>query len=241
MFPEWTTLHTYILELEQKGLVTRTFRRLDPDRQQAVVAAILDEAVAKGPNALNIKEVAGRAGVSVGSLYQYFGSRDGLIGFAVELCVRTMTGLIDSMGPYIPAMSFRDALEAYMSVGIEYSQPQAGLIQFFGRAAYTGDPDLAEQVVRPIAVAAFSIIQALFAQAAERGEIRQDVDIEATERVVHALTIAVADSQLLPYLNTYFQVTGGDVTPERAIKATVDLVLYGVSPRPDGAGPGQGE
>jgi hypothetical protein len=33
-----------IMELEKQGLVTRTFRRLDPDRQAAIIKAILDEA-----------------------------------------------------------------------------------------------------------------------------------------------------------------------------------------------------
>jgi len=55
-----------ILELEKKGLVTRTFRRLDSDRQQAIITAILDEAGETGPQDLNIKRVAERAGVSTG-------------------------------------------------------------------------------------------------------------------------------------------------------------------------------
>ncbi len=32
---EWSQIHTHILQLEQEGLVTRTFRRLDPDRQES--------------------------------------------------------------------------------------------------------------------------------------------------------------------------------------------------------------
>ena len=68
---DWAQIHTRIFEMEQEGLVTRTFRRLDPDRQQAVLTAILDEAVEHGPASLSMKRVAERAGVSVGSLYQY--------------------------------------------------------------------------------------------------------------------------------------------------------------------------
>ena len=60
----WTQIHISILELEQQGLVTRTFRRLDPERQQAILLAILDEAAEKGPSAANIKEVAERVGLA---------------------------------------------------------------------------------------------------------------------------------------------------------------------------------
>ncbi|HEX2908015.1 MAG TPA: hypothetical protein VHO69_14190, partial [Phototrophicaceae bacterium] len=50
---DWLKIHGYILELEKEGRVTRTFRRLDAERQQAILDAVLDEAIAKGPTAIN--------------------------------------------------------------------------------------------------------------------------------------------------------------------------------------------
>ena len=226
---DWTQIHAHILQLERKGLVTRTFRRLDPDRQQAILQAIWDEAVEKGPASLNIKQVAERAGVSVGSLYQYFGNREGLLAFAVELCTRWMTDVFDEYRPMLAAMPLREALAAYLLGGIEWSQMQVGLVQFFARAAYHGDPELAESVVRPVADVMRETIREILAQAAARGEVRADVDLEAAARVINALLIAVGDSQLLPYLNTYFQVSGEDVPPERVQNALLDLILRGIS------------
>ncbi len=225
---DWTPIHTLILQLEQEGLVTRTFRRLDPERQQAILTAILDEAVEKGPTALNIKKVAERAGVSVGSLYTYFSQREGLLTFAVELCVRFVTAALDEFRPYLAAMPLQDALTAYLSGGVEWSRAYAGLVKLFARAAYHGDPELAERLVRPVADKLRDMVHDILSQAAERGEIRADVDLEATTRIVHALMIAVGDSQLLPYLNTYFQVSDEDVSPERAIEALTALVLRGI-------------
>jgi hypothetical protein len=49
MSEEWLAFGPLIHELESRGLVTRTFRRLDPDRQLAVLTA-------------SVKEVARRAG-----------------------------------------------------------------------------------------------------------------------------------------------------------------------------------
>ncbi len=234
---DWTQIYAHILQLERKGLVTRTFRRLDPDRQQANLRAILDEAVEKGPTSLNIKQVAGRAGVSVGSLYQYFDNREGLLAFAVELCTRWMTDIFDEYRSMLAAMPLREALAAYLLGGIEWSQTQVGLVQFFARAAYHGDPELAESVVRPVADVMRETTHEILAQAATRGEVRADVDLEAASRVVNALLIAVGDSQLLPYLNTYFQVSGEDVPSERILDALLDMILRGISsdsPLPSG-------
>jgi len=225
---DWTQIHTYILHLEQEGLVTRTFRRLDPERQQAILTAILDEAAEKGPSALNIKQVAGRAGVSIGSLYTYFGNREGMLAFAVQVCVRTITDAFDRFRPYLLVMPLRDGLAAYLLGGLEWSRIYIDLVRFFARAAYHGDPELAESLVRPIATLLREMLHDMLAQAVERGEIRPDVDLEATTRLVHALTIVADDSQVLPYLNTYFQVVDDEVSPARSAEALVDLVLRGI-------------
>jgi TetR/AcrR family transcriptional regulator len=226
---EWTQLHAHILQLEEQGLVTRTFRRLDSTRQQAVLQAILDEAAEKGPSDINIKEVARRAGVSVGSLYQYFGNRENLLAFAVELGVRMMTDLFTMSRPYLLEMPLREALTSYLTYGLEWSQTQQGFVQFFGRAAYEGDPSLAEKVVRPVATAMREIMYDLLSAAHKRGELRSELDVEAAVRVVNVLTIAIGDSQLLPYLNNYFQVTDESMSLERIVNSLVDLVMNGIA------------
>jgi len=227
-FPDWAQIHFYILQLEQEGLVTRTFRRLDPERQQAIILAILDEAAEKGPSALNIKQVARRAGVSVGSLYTYFPHREGMLAFAVELCVRFVSDTFEQARPYLAELPLREALTAYLSGGVEWSRTYAGLLRLLARAAYHGDSELAESLVRPMATEFRQAIHAMLAHAAERGEVRPDVDLEATAHILHALTVVVGDSQLLPYLNDYFQIVDEDIRPERALEALLTLVLRGI-------------
>ncbi len=229
MLPEWTHIHTIILELERAGVVTRTFRRLDPERQQVIVQAILDEALEKGPAAINIKKVAERAGVALGSLYQYFGNRQGLLEFSIQLCVRLLTTSFDQFRPMLAALPLREALTYYLTGGVEWSQTQMGLIQYFGRAAYQGDPLLVEKVVRPVADAMrltmFEILQA----AQQHGELRADLDLEAAARAVNAWMIALGDSQLLPYLNNYFQVTDETISFERALTSVVEILVRGLA------------
>jgi AcrR family transcriptional regulator len=229
MSTEWINLQPYISQLEAEGIVTRTFRRLDPDRQEAIFHAILEEAVEKGPASLNIKEIARRAGVSVGSLYQYFPNRDGLLDFAAELCTRSTVAMFQEYKPVMAAMPLEEALSAYLMGGLEWGQTSMGLVRFFGRAAYQGDPDLAERVVRPIATVMRETMQEILTQARDRGEIRRDLDIEAMTRVMNGLMIVIGDSQLLPYLNTYFQVSDKSLPLERVSDALLELIQKGIA------------
>ncbi len=228
--PEWTQIQNHILELEREAVVTRTFRRLGPDRQQAIVNAILDEALEKGPAAINIKKVAERADVAIGSLYQYFNNRDGLLEFSTRLCVSLLTDAFGQFRPMLVALPLREALYYYLTGGLEWSQTLMGLIQFFGRAAYQGDPILAEKVVRPVADAMRETMREILLAARERGELRSDLDLEAAARAVHAWTIALGDSQLLPYLNNYFQVSDETIPFDRSLAAAIDILVRGLSP-----------
>jgi TetR/AcrR family transcriptional regulator len=226
---DWSDIQIHILQLEQEGKVTRTFRRLDPERQKIVIDAILEEASEKGPTSINIKEVARRADVSIGSLYQYFGNREGLLDFAVALCVRYTINLFEQFGPVLSTLPIREALRYYILGGIEWGQTEASLVRFLGRAAYQGDPEMTESVVRPVADVMLALMREILTQASERGELRPDLDLDATARAVNALMIAVGDSQLLPYLNNYFRVSDENMPLERVVDALVEMLLHGLA------------
>ena len=82
-----------------------------------------------------------------------------------------MTNMFEMSGPYLEAMPLKEALRAYLSVGIEWGNTGIGLVRFFGRAAYQGDPNLAERVVRPVAEKMRQVVSGLLEKAVERGEI----------------------------------------------------------------------
>jgi hypothetical protein len=151
-----------------------------------------------------------------------------MLAFAIRVCARFVTEAFDGFRPYLAALPLRQALAMYLSGGIEWSRSYHDLVRLFARAAYHGDPSLADPLVRPVADKLREMVHDILSQAAGRGEIRGDVDLEAATRIVHTLTVAVGDSQLLPYLNTYFQVTDEEVPPDRALAALVSLIMNGI-------------
>jgi AcrR family transcriptional regulator len=159
-----------------------------------------------------------------------------MLAFGVQVCTRFVSASFNEYRPFLSAMPLREALTAYLLGGVEWSRMHVGLLRLFARAAYHGDPELAETLVRPIADLLREMVHEMLTHALERGEIRPDVDLEAVARLIHALTIAVGDSQLLPYLNTYFQVVDEELGPERLLAALTGLVLDGIgAPEPTGA------
>lgn len=139
-----------------------------------------------------------------------------------------MTDMFEMVKPMLLEMPLQEALTVYLNTGVEWSQTQVGMIQFVTRAAYHGDPELAERVVKPIGTVMRLIVRDLLAKGLERGEVRSDIDLEAAARAVNAALIAIGDSQLLPYLNNYFQVTDRKTSSQRVTDALVALILRGI-------------
>jgi len=224
----WKPIFNRIMELEEKGLVTRTFRRLDKERQEIILKAILEEAIEKGPEAINIKEIANRADIAIGSLYQYFESREKLLEFTVELTVSLLCDLLANQSATVLEMPLREGLVYYLNASVEWGRSQTTLMRFFARAAYHGDGQYSNRIVGPIAEKLGRIIREMLVCAVKRGELRPDLDLDAATAMIHALTTAYGDAQLLPYINIYYRILDQSKTPEQRLEVFIDMVMQGI-------------
>lgn len=225
---EAATWQRQVLLLEAEGKVTRTFRRLDPDRQWSVVEAIVAEAAERGSQAMQVKSVAARAGIAVGSLYRYFPRREGMLDVAVEVTAGFLTASLGSYESAMAQLPLRDGLGCYLSAGVEWSAANLGLLSFFAQAAYAGSPGAADTLVRPVAQSMKRLIRALLDGALARGELRDGVDVESATRLVLALTTAVGDAELIPHLNDYYLLFDAEHSPEQIRDAAVDFVVTAI-------------
>ncbi len=214
--------------LGDEQLTTRTFQRLDERRQVAVIAAVLDEAFERGPADIRIKEVAAKAGVSVGSIYQYFGDREGLVAFTLALCGRQLAAATADLAPALVEMPLADGIRLLLEGGLAWCRQNLGVVRVFLRGAYQGDPVVVERLVVPYGRALHEAMRNMIAAAQRRGEVRADVDPDIAARVVTATGIAIGDSQLLPRLNDYYRVTDETVPLDKVIDQMVDMVERGL-------------
>lgn len=100
-------------------------------RSQATVGAILDAAarvlVERGYAATNTNLVAERAGVSVGSLYQYFPNKDALIAALHERHVREMDEVTERAITESEGLDFDAALTMVIEGLVDAHRVEAGL------------------------------------------------------------------------------------------------------------------
>jgi AcrR family transcriptional regulator len=201
---------------------------LDPARQASLINAILEDAAEHGLSAVSMKRIACGSKISVGSLYQYFGDRERLLKFTVELCKGYTQGVFEAALPWLQDMPLLDALVAYVEGGCDWMTQQRSLMKLFVRAAYGGDSELAECLVRPLAASMRGLLMHLLKCAAARGELRAEANLDAAVSILHVLTVALGDARLIPSLDAYLQLHSRTEAQESDVRALIAVALNGI-------------
>lgn len=158
-------------------------------RDERIDAAILESTLAlladRGYAALSIAAVAEAAGVGKPAIYRRYGSK-------AELVVAAIDVLADEPEPALPDDT-RAALTELLAATAQVIGTPGGLaIMGSLLAAGTHDPALIaafrQRVVRPRHL----IVDAVIARAVERGELRDDVDLEALDAMLFGAVLARA-------------------------------------------------
>jgi AcrR family transcriptional regulator len=204
-------------------------RRKDA-RPLELLDAALELFVEKGFTAARAEEVAQRAGVSKGTLYLYYPSKEELFKAVI---VRNLTSRIadtaqqvqqwhDAMGPLLESLLVQWWQQTYAS-------PAAGVFKIIV-AEVRNFPDIAQYYVQQVIEPGSALIGSIIARGIASGEFRP-VDVEST---VHSLVMPMV--MLCVHKHGLAACTPHQIDGERFIAEHVALVVRGLCntepPRP---------
>ncbi|MGV3563019.1 MAG: TetR/AcrR family transcriptional regulator [Nocardioides sp.] len=144
--------------------------RVEGDREQQILEATLDVLVETGYHRLTLDAVAARAKASKATLYRRWRGKAALV----------VEALAHDKGPAIEpdTGSLREDLrEAFCGMGGMADPRQTAL---FGSiiTAITTDPEFAEAFRRDVVGPKVEVMGRIWARAADRGDLREDVDLD---------------------------------------------------------------
>ena len=203
-------------------------QRRKQERPQELLDAALALFVEKGFAATRSEEVARRAGVSKGTLYLYYPSKEELFKAVVR---RNLSNLIaeglelvaEFQGPT------SDLLSVLMQTWWERfgSTPAAGIHKIV-MAEVRNFPDLAEFYIEEVVAPADRLFSLAVRRGIERGEFRA----VSVQDVTFSLMSPMIFLCLRQHSLGACPVHGPDVDPLRLIRTQIDLVLRGLETRP---------
>ena len=201
-----------------------TRHRRKEARPQELLDAALALFVQKGFSAARSKEVAALAGVSKGTLYLYFPSKEELFKAVVR---QNMSELIGEGGDMVAGFdgSTCDLLVMLFDVWWDrVGESQAGGLHKIVLAEVRNFPELAQFYTDEVILPAHRLFEGVVQRGIDRGEFR-NVDIAA---VAHAVMAPMIFLMLHKHSFGACPIQGADADPKATLMAHVDLMLHGL-------------
>jgi len=160
------------------------------ERRAAIVAAALDEFVARGFTATRLDDVAKAAGVAKGTIYLHFKDKEALFEELVRTAIVPVVARITTPPPAIG--SIRDALEMFANTFIEEvaNTRRADIIRLIV-AEGPRFPAIADFYYREVISRGLAAMRMLIEAAIARGEIKQPKLKDFPQIVVAPAIVAI--------------------------------------------------
>lgn len=167
------------------------FRRRKHARPAEIAAAALDVFAERGFSAARVDDVAARAGVTKGTVYLYFASKEDLFKAVVRESLLPNIAQAEAMARDFEGPSAELIAALFANVGRIIATTKIGAIPKLVISEAGNFPDLARFYIREVIRRAFRLIGTILKRGMERGEFRA-LDVALTARAFACAFLFVA-------------------------------------------------
>lgn len=193
-------------------MTRQTWRNLDAERRQRVLDAAMAEFGRHGYSGGSLNVIAREAGVSKGSLFQYFEDK---FDFFAHVAEHASLRIYAEMEPYLNkahgSSTFRADLEELVDVWMAYMEANPLERGLTAATTMELDPDVRAAVRAPVHRLYAQGIRPLLVDAVASGQLRSDADVDALLSLMIMLLPHLALAPFEPGLDsalTLYDTTG---------------------------------
>jgi TetR/AcrR family transcriptional regulator len=211
---------------------TPTFERIPEQKRRRVMDAAKKAFAHHGYAGTNVNLVAREAGISVGSLYQYFRTKEDIFLALIEHSHGLLAGIIDGIFAREPA--FFPRVREILSVAADSSRKDPELLNLYIACTTEELAPLAAKLSSNSESVAAEKYRQMVVEAKERKEIRADADPALASFCLDNLFMMVQFSFGSAYYRERLALFLGrpaPTHPEAVIEGVLDFIRRSLAPR----------
>ena len=200
------------------------FEKISPEKQKSVMESAISEFAGKGFSAANINVIAKNAGISIGSMYNYFESKENLFLAVVDYGYQLLEEAISSVD--LEKGDIFDKFEMLIRLAQKYSKKNKELIQIYLDLASQGLFHLSQKLSRQVESITAVFYRSLMADAKKEGIIASDIDEYVTSFCVDNLILLFQFSYASEYYKERMTIFAGDDALENDEKMIQGIMRF---------------
>ncbi|PKN09861.1 MAG: TetR/AcrR family transcriptional regulator [Deltaproteobacteria bacterium HGW-Deltaproteobacteria-8] len=208
-----------------------TFNNLDPQKQRRVLDESLREFAENGYHQASINRIVGRLDIAKGSLFQYFGSKEGLFRHLFRRAVDEIKAPLRAIRDADSAEAFPQRLKRVFTASAAFAQAHPFLWGIYRRMLTQEDFPLRATLLSEVRAEALTFFRELVELGQKQGSVRADLNPAIAAFVIEATLDRALTAQGSPLLDAGLGLSSDPNTRQARLDALAEALCQGFSVR----------
>jgi len=200
---------------------TTQFLRLTDEKRKRILEASIVEFSEKGYEGASMNKVVESAGISKGSLFNYFQTKSSLFLYVYELALKQVKSYLREVRDKTSQDPFFQRLEKIMYAGVKFINDHHRLARIYFHLLYTSDAPRSRDILNRIRQLSAHYLSEIIQEGIHRGEVNPELKLEQA--------VFLIDSSLNQFLYHY-HTSSGQVDVQEWVEGLMSVFRRGLAP-----------
>jgi len=178
-----------------------TFNKLDEVKKSKIMDVAVDEFSRHGFRQASVNRMVERIGIAKGSLFQYFGSKEGLFRVIFNYAVELVRQSLRQVKRETSSADFFERIKESMLAGIRFIERHPRVYRIYLKMIFQEDFPLRTEFLQQVHLFSAEYLRPVVEAGIARGDIRADTDIEMAVFMLDALMDRFLQAYCVPFLD----------------------------------------
>ncbi|MBN1532822.1 MAG: TetR/AcrR family transcriptional regulator [Spirochaetes bacterium] len=214
----------------EKSYHKKTFENIPEEKRERIFQAAITEFASNGFNGANINTIADNAGISIGSLYKYFSSKDDLFLSIINRGYKLLDGVISEAD--LSGGDMFDKIEKLLRAAQKYAMLYPEINQIYLDLATEGLSHLSKRLSKTVETISVKFYRTIIAGAKKEGVVPRDLDDRIASFCLDNILMMVQYSYTSKYFMERMRIFLGDRyirDPELIVRGVMQFIRGGFS------------
>lgn len=206
-----------------------TFENLPENKRERVISEATQEFADHGYHQASINRIVGRLGIAKGSLFKYFGNKQGLFEYLFEHAISQFKRPLKDIRDKASGKDFFERIEMSIIAGVDFIEAHPLVYRIYLKMLFQENFPLRDKFLSEVRRASEKYLRQLVMEAIKSGEIRNDVDPEIVIFHIDSMMNSFLQSSAISSLDNVVGLFGADrETVKIKAHAITDFLRHGL-------------
>lgn len=207
----------------------QTFLNLPEEKRKRVLQEATKEFAEYGYHQASVNRIVGRLGIAKGSLFKYFGTKQGLFEHLFSNAVEHIKEPLNKIRTETAGQDLFDRLKKTMLAGLDFIEAHPRIYRIYLKMLLQENFPMREKILGSIRSESSDFLESMVRDAQDSGQVRKDLDTDSMVFFLESMVDRFFQSVTVPMLNGRGSLYQADrATIETRLEAVILIMKDGL-------------